>query len=69
MPVMTNPELPVHPDIFAALRPRLFAIAYRMLGTRADATCSDELCLFKLCDKIRRFVTRAHQIQPKMAAS
>ncbi|RXZ38524.1 RNA polymerase sigma-70 factor [Oxalobacteraceae bacterium CAVE-383] len=25
------------PDIFAALRPRLFAIAYRMLGTRADA--------------------------------
>lgn len=25
------------PDPFAALRPRLFAIAYRMLGTRADA--------------------------------
>ena len=25
------------PDAFAALRPRLFAIAYRMLGTRADA--------------------------------
>jgi RNA polymerase sigma-70 factor (ECF subfamily) len=24
-------------DIFAALRPRLFGIAYRMLGTRADA--------------------------------
>lgn len=26
-----------HPDRFATLRPRLFAIAYRMLGTRADA--------------------------------
>jgi RNA polymerase sigma-70 factor (ECF subfamily) len=25
------------PDVFAALRPRLFSIAYRMLGTRADA--------------------------------
>ncbi len=25
------------PDAFAALRPRLFSIAYRMLGTRADA--------------------------------
>ena len=25
------------PDPFAALRPRLFSIAYRMLGTRADA--------------------------------
>lgn len=25
------------PDAFAALRPRLFGIAYRMLGTRADA--------------------------------
>ena len=25
------------PDTFAALRPRLFSIAYRMLGTRADA--------------------------------
>src|SRR5689334_17136830 len=24
-------------DAFAALRPRLFSIAYRMLGTRADA--------------------------------
>ena len=24
-------------DVFAALRPRLFSIAYRMLGTRADA--------------------------------
>lgn len=37
------PEPQVHPypsdalDRFAALRPRLFAIAYRMLGTRADA--------------------------------
>jgi RNA polymerase sigma-70 factor (ECF subfamily) len=29
---MTNPDQP-----FAALRPRLFSIAYRMLGTRADA--------------------------------
>jgi len=30
--IMTAPDSP-----FAALRPRLFAIAYRMLGTRADA--------------------------------
>ena len=27
----------ITPDPFAALRPRLFGIAYRMLGTRADA--------------------------------
>ncbi|WP_395703879.1 RNA polymerase sigma-70 factor [Aquabacterium sp.] len=34
------PTVPPPPDdtaTFAALRPRLFAIAYRMLGTRADA--------------------------------
>lgn len=35
MPTRTLPDLP--PDPFAALRPRLFSIAYRMLGTRADA--------------------------------
>lgn len=29
--------MPQAVDAFAALRPRLFAIAYRMLGTRADA--------------------------------
>lgn len=35
---MTAPTLPnLQPDPFAALRPRLFSIAYRMLGTRADA--------------------------------
>ena len=34
---MTEPDLPLDSDIFAPLRPRLFAIAYRMLGTRADA--------------------------------
>src|SRR3954447_19862190 len=28
---------PPETDSFAALRPRLFSIAYRMLGTRADA--------------------------------
>lgn len=28
---------PAETDTFAALRPRLFSIAYRMLGTRADA--------------------------------
>lgn len=28
---------PADPDAFAAVRPRLFSIAYRMLGTRADA--------------------------------
>jgi RNA polymerase sigma-70 factor (ECF subfamily) len=32
-----NPAGPAAADPFAALRPRLFAIAYRMLGTRADA--------------------------------
>jgi RNA polymerase sigma-70 factor (ECF subfamily) len=33
-----NPiPLPSDSDTFAALRPRLFSIAYRMLGTRADA--------------------------------
>ena len=32
---MTHPDSTS--DAFAALRPRLFAIAYRMLGTRADA--------------------------------
>ena len=30
-------ETPRTPDAFGALRPRLFAIAYRMLGSRADA--------------------------------
>ena len=30
-------DTPPLPDPFAALRPRLFGIAYRMLGTRADA--------------------------------
>ncbi len=34
-PTASSTELPVDP--FAALRPRLFSIAYRMLGTRADA--------------------------------
>lgn len=33
----TDPSAGAVPDAFAALRPRLFAIAYRMLGTRADA--------------------------------
>ena len=28
---------PTDSDVFAALRPRLFSIAYRMLGTRTDA--------------------------------
>lgn len=33
-----NPTAPItEPDAYAAVRPRLFAIAYRMLGTRADA--------------------------------
>lgn len=32
-----SPSPDLQPDPFAALRPRLFAIAYRMLGTRADA--------------------------------
>ena len=34
---MTDPFPNEAADSFAALRPRLFAIAYRMLGTRADA--------------------------------
>jgi RNA polymerase sigma-70 factor, ECF subfamily len=35
-----DPQRPAHPtaeDAFQALRPRLFGIAYRMLGVRADA--------------------------------
>jgi len=36
MPSVTTPSGPAA-DPFAALRPRLFGIAYRMLGTRADA--------------------------------
>lgn len=34
---MTATASPDAPALFAALRPRLFAIAYRMLGIRADA--------------------------------
>lgn len=34
---MSSSTLPSDSDVFAALRPRLFSIAYRMLGTRADA--------------------------------
>lgn len=34
---MTDPDRPAETTSFAALRPRLFSIAYRMLGTRADA--------------------------------
>ena len=34
---MSNLIPSTEPDVFAALRPRLFAIAYRMLGMRADA--------------------------------
>lgn len=34
---MSSTASPTDPDAFAALRPRLFSIAYRMLGTRADA--------------------------------
>jgi RNA polymerase sigma-70 factor (ECF subfamily) len=34
---MTSHTNQAHEDIFAALRPRLFSIAYRMLGIRADA--------------------------------
>jgi RNA polymerase sigma-70 factor (ECF subfamily) len=34
---MTDPDRPAETAPFAALRPRLFSIAYRMLGTRADA--------------------------------
>jgi RNA polymerase sigma-70 factor (ECF subfamily) len=36
-PAGTAPGVDPGTDPFAALRPRLFAIAYRMLGTRADA--------------------------------
>ena len=34
---MTPPSADLSGDPFQALRPRLFGIAYRMLGTRADA--------------------------------
>ncbi|EHP40813.1 RNA polymerase sigma-70, ECF type [Cupriavidus basilensis OR16] len=34
---MPSSTLPADADVFATLRPRLFSIAYRMLGTRADA--------------------------------
>ncbi len=34
---MNSSVSPTDSDVFAALRPRLFSIAYRMLGTRADA--------------------------------
>ncbi|HEY4317148.1 MAG TPA: sigma-70 family RNA polymerase sigma factor, partial [Herbaspirillum sp.] len=34
---MPDRDRSTHQDTFAALRPRLFSIAYRMLGTRADA--------------------------------
>ena len=34
---MSSSTSPTDSDVFAALRPRLFSIAYRMLGTRADA--------------------------------
>lgn len=34
---MTDDHLPAEPSTFTELRPRLFSIAYRMLGTRADA--------------------------------
>jgi RNA polymerase sigma-70 factor (ECF subfamily) len=34
---MTDRDRSSDQDIFAVLRPRLFSIAYRMLGTRADA--------------------------------
>src|SRR6185312_10010670 len=34
---MNPPNSPSDPDPFDALRPRLFSVAYRMLGTRADA--------------------------------
>ncbi len=34
---MSSTASPTDSDAFAALRPRLFAIAYRMLGTRVDA--------------------------------
>jgi RNA polymerase sigma-70 factor (ECF subfamily) len=35
--IMPTDTPPSDADIFAGLRPRLFSIAYRMLGTRADA--------------------------------
>lgn len=35
--IPTTPGSAAEPDPFDALRPRLFSIAYRMLGTRADA--------------------------------
>lgn len=34
---MTQTAAPEPDAVFAALRPRLFSIAYRMLGIRADA--------------------------------
>lgn len=34
---MTASDRPAETTFFAALRPRLFSIAYRMIGTRADA--------------------------------
>ena len=34
---MSSSAPPTDSDAFAALRPRLFSVAYRMLGTRADA--------------------------------
>ena len=34
---MTSPDATAADPVFTAARPRLFAIAYRMLGTRADA--------------------------------
>ncbi len=37
MATMTSDTAMPDPDMFIALRPRLFSIAYRMLGTRADA--------------------------------
>lgn len=36
-PTMSSSTTSLEPDAFDALRPRLFSIAYRMLGTRADA--------------------------------
>ncbi|WP_141289321.1 RNA polymerase sigma-70 factor [Ideonella azotifigens] len=37
MPTDSSQPMTTTPDAFAATRPRLHAIAYRMLGTRADA--------------------------------
>jgi len=39
LPSSSNPAA----DSFAAVRPRLFAIAYRMLGTRADAEAANAI--------------------------